>query len=171
MCARAVCAGSGRIVLCGGFDGRETLCDVWESRDGGRCWWQLCAAPWPPRACHALFYRDGSFLLAGGNERIIRVGMSRIDPFIDVPFKDDMWTSEDGRSWTKSHRRLSSESGFITSLHAHNMFIINGVIKNNIYRRILHIEPRTLKIHITPKKHSTYNKTKLSDRPSLPTPS
>jgi len=99
------------------FDGDKLLADVWSSEDGVR-WTKLTdRAPWSPRAYHAaLAYRERIWVFGGGNY---------------VPTysaTNDVWSSADGRQWTKVTDRAAwpARIWFSSLVYKDRMWVLGG---------------------------------------------
>ncbi len=123
-CARLGAAGvvfQGKMWILGGieryFDGDKLLADVWSSDDGVH--WTKVAdrAPWAARAYHgAVAFRDRIWLFGGGNY------LPTYSAFNDV------WSSPDGREWTKVTDRAawSARIWFSSLVYKDRMWVLGG---------------------------------------------
>lgn len=85
--------GSEKLWLIGGFDGTNSKNDVWSSTDGAT-WTQstLSGTPFSARLGHGLVAAD-----IDGSEKLWLIGGSDGDKY-----KNDVWSSTDGATWTQS---------------------------------------------------------------------
>jgi hypothetical protein len=94
-CAGAAVEHQGRMWLLGGIenyyfgDARSVKNDVWSSADGRHWKQETPAAPWPARAYHQAVVLGGRILVLGGGNYVP-----------DPVARNDVWSSEDGITWT-----------------------------------------------------------------------
>jgi hypothetical protein len=96
--------------------------DVWTSGDG-RNWKQLVSnAPWSPRRGHALVVFKSKLWMTGGAE-----SSGRPDK-LPVRFLNDVWSSDDGRSWTRvtANAPWSARSEHTTLVFNDKLWVIGG---------------------------------------------
>jgi hypothetical protein len=87
---------NGRMWVAGGLKDGELFNDVWSSADGEEWRLETAEAPWSPRQVFGnLVAHDGKLFLIGG-------GITAYQPFRAY---SDVWSSPDGRSWTRVTER------------------------------------------------------------------
>jgi hypothetical protein len=101
---RGVIVFDGKIWLLGGYDGRNYFNDVWNSTDGVT-WTQVIErAAWSPRTVGTTIVFNGRMFIIGG-------GVIDGDTVIDPGSTREIWSSPDGKEWTKVTGELPAMSG------------------------------------------------------------
>jgi hypothetical protein len=101
---RGVVAFDGKIWVLGGYDGRNYFNDVWNSTDGAT-WTRVTGqAPWSPRTIGTPIVFNGRIFIIGG-------GVIDGDKVIDPGSTREIWSSADGKLWTKVTGELPRMSG------------------------------------------------------------
>ncbi|MFH0792589.1 MAG: kelch repeat-containing protein [bacterium] len=100
-------------VLGGWWDGGGPLNDVWSSTEG-RLWTQT-TAPWQARADHQAVVFDGKLWIVGGQ--------------ISGGFKNDVWFSENGTSWTLATTAApwTARAYHRVVVHDGKLFLLGGI--------------------------------------------
>jgi hypothetical protein len=116
-----------RLWIFGGLEvvnGRKVLKnDVWSS-DNGRDWYQVTEnAPWTPRAYHAALAYDGKIWVLGGGKYNMP----------DSYALNDVWSSEDGITWTKvGNAQWPEKIWFSALVYQNRMWVVGGWNKDSL---------------------------------------
>ncbi len=120
------------IWLFGGRDGAGVHNDVWKSLDGVEWTSVTLAAPWAPRAFHAVTHFDGFFRLFGGEDHM----------GLGVDFAD-IWSSPEGASWTRqvTFAPWGGRSGHAVTEFNGNLYLLGGSASSGTYFNDVWVSP------------------------------
>lgn len=107
-----------KIWLAGGYDGKNYHNGVWNSTDGVT--WKRVTdnAPWSARNTRLIVFQDKLWLLGGG------VIDGHRDP--NPKSGDEMWTSPDGKSWSKVDAKPQGRTGGTPIVFDGKLWMIGG---------------------------------------------
>lgn len=122
-----------RIWVIGGYDGQYHRNDVWSSADGVEWRLETERAAWSPRVSMGLIvFNDRLWLFGGG----VIDGMADHNP----GSTSEIWSTTDGRSWTKSETQLPAMAGGTPVVFENELWLV-GANRDGVFGRASLVTP------------------------------